>query len=272
VPWSLLQGAKNFVFYGLSNLLSAFVKVVAAVGLVFFGIGVFGALFGITVGVIIAFLFCIPFLKEFFPAFSLKNVNSVSLPKWFSWTVLLSFCLLMFLINIDIFLVKHFFSAEQSGQYSIASLLAKLIYFLAISFASVLLPMVSESVNEKKQRVLLKRSFLYTACFAVVLLFCFVFFSKLIVGIFFGAAYAPSAELLPLFGIAMTLFSFSNLLVYFELALKRKRHVIALFFFSFFEALGLWFFHSSLQQVLHVLFLVNALLFAVLVLNLFSKK
>ncbi len=270
VPWGLLQGLQSFFPYSASNLFFAIFKFGAAILLVFLGFGVGGAIAGIVVGIVFAALFCLFFLKDFFKARKFKPSGKKF--SFFSWSVLLSLFFLMFLINIDIMLVKHFFSSTQAGHYSIASLLGKLVYFLAISFATVLLPMVSESTGKAKARQLLKNALLYTSCFAVALLAAFWFFSTQIVSIFFGAAFAPSAPLLPLFGVAMAFFSFSNILVYFEMGLNRSRHVALLAFFCIVEAIALWFFHSSLQQMLFVLSITNFLLLAALIANLFWKR
>ncbi len=270
IPWGLLQGLQGFALYGISNLLMTTVKLFFALALVSLGFGVGGAITGVTAGAVVAGAFCLFFLKDFFkkPA----GQTNVANYRFFSLSIMLSLFFLMFLINVDILLVKHFFSAEEAGQYSIASLLGKLVYFLSISFATVLLPMVSGAVDRKKEFALLKKSFFYISCFAVVLLFAFWFFPKQIVSIFFGAAYAPSALLLPLFGIAMSLFSYCNVLVYFEIALKRNSQVFALAFSCIFETIALWFFHASLEQVLVVLTITNALLAAALLLNLFVRE
>ncbi len=273
IPWALLQGMQRFGLYSFSNFLLAAIKLAAAFLLVFLGFKVSGAVSGVTIGIAAAAIFCFFFLKSIFKN-KLSPVQDKMQKKFvfFSWSVLLALFFLMFLIDIDILFVKHFFSAEEAGQYSIASLFGKLIYFLAISFASVLLPMVSESSSPLMSRALLKKGFAYTAVFAAFLVFAFWFFSKAIVLLFFGEAFLPSAELLPLFGIAMTFFAFSNLLVYFEMALDRNRQVFLLFFFSIIEAIALWLFHSSLAQVLLVVVAINAALFVFLLANLFLHQ
>jgi O-antigen/teichoic acid export membrane protein len=169
--------------------------------------------------------------------------------------------------NLDVILVKHYFDAFQAGYYVAASLLGKVLFFASIAISMVMFSKLSELYALKKptRHLLYKSMFLVFLCSAIITFVYFVF-PKFIIDLFFGAEYYAVMGLIGLFGIIMTLFSLSYLIVFYFLGIHKTRFIYVLVFFNVLQIILLILYHSSLLQVLYILlgtitFLFLSLLF-----------
>ncbi len=265
VPLGFLQGLQRFVEFSATSLLMSVLKLLLAVLFVWLGFAVSGALFGFALAALIALFLGLFFLRGFFGG--KKVLVGKKAIYAYSFPVLAAFFCLMVLIHVDVVLVKHFFSSVDAGNYAVASVLAKVIYFMALSLAIVFFPMAAEEANPRKVFSLLKKGLIYVFAFSSLVAFVYWFFPYFVVLLFFGLPYVNSAGLIGLFGLAMTFFALTNVLVYYSLALNKKRFLFPLIFFTFSEPVLILFFHASLVQVLHIMVSVNALLFFSLLIN-----
>ncbi len=261
---SILQGLLKFKEMILSVFVENAAKLLISVALVYLGFRVGGAMVAFVLAAVLGFLVTNHYLeikskKESNSSLNLKPMLLFTIP------VMVQSLAVTSLYSSDLILVKHFFSSHDAGLYASLSTLGKIIFFAAGPIGSVMFPIVSKR-HAKGLKV--KRIFLYS-CFATAvvslsILIVYLLFPKLAVNLLYGSAYLESANLLIWFGIFMTLFTFSSLLINFHLSLNRVKVVILPLLASIAQIAVIWFYHKSLFDVILVSIIVTALLLVLL--------
>ena len=125
------------------------------------------------------------------------------------------------LASVDIFIVKHYFDAETAGQYAGISTVARMIFFLTMSVAQVLLPSVRIELSQKENRQYLLKSLALVTVLGGTVLLVFTVFSANIVRFLMGNSFSTYTHLLPALSLAMFIISILNLIVSYYIALRR---------------------------------------------------
>ncbi len=269
-----LQGLLRFISFSISTILEVILKVLFAVFLVAWGYKINGALAALIIGGLAGYFFAQFSLRDLFQIKGKKitvgghEVLKFAAPVFFST---FSFTLLY---TADIVLVRHFLPAREAGYYAALATLGKIIYFVSAPITLVMFPMVSElHANGKRHRHLL------FASLGLVILFClgitaiYFLFPELMVGLLFGKAYLPASAYLGLFGIFLSLYSLSFLLVNYCLSVNKVKVVIFPLVAAIFQVIFISLFHQNFGQVIKISLLVTALLlFPLLLYSLKNEK
>jgi O-antigen/teichoic acid export membrane protein len=269
---AVLQGLFRFGFLTLSSVVEVGLKLVTALLLVILGFKVNGALGGILMGGVVGLLF------TFFPLrflWSQKQKRELKTGEMFNFALPVFFSTLAFtsLYTTDVILVRHFLPGATSGLYAALSTLGKIIFFISGPIISVMFPLVSERhANGGKYKNLLAASLGLVGIICFGLTGIYFLFPTLVVKILFGKAYLPAATFLGFFGIFLSLYSLSFLLVNFYLSIQKTRAVILPIIAAGLQGILIWFFHQTLQQVIWISLIVTALLLFSLLLYLFQYK
>jgi len=125
------------------------------------------------------------------------------------------------LFSFDIIAVKHYFPPAVAGRYAGIATIARIIYFLTASIATVLLSSVKLESGAAANRRLLARSDLLQAAIGGGTLLVFTLAPDLITRLLIGARYVDVAYLLPKLSLALFILAFVNLLFNYDLALRR---------------------------------------------------
>lgn len=262
-----LQGLLRFGYLSASNILEIGLKVIFAVLLVIWGFRVNGALFAFIIGGIAAYFFTFFGLRPLLQvkgkkkSFNGQQMIAFAIPVFFSTLSFTS------LYTTDIVLARHFLEAQQAGFYAALATLGKIVYFVSFPIILVMFPMVSERhANGKHYQPLLFTSLglVGLACLGITMVYFFL--PGLMVGILFGSLYLPAASYLGLFGIFLSLYSFSFLLVNFSLSVNRTKAVVFPLLASIAQIVLISIFHTSLFQIIKVSIFVTSLLLLSLVL------
>jgi O-antigen/teichoic acid export membrane protein len=264
----ILQGGQKFVDLTVANTIDPILRVVIGISLVKLGLGLSGAMMAIFIAVGSSYLVTLIPLKKIFRLASDK-VEKFSFDKKeiiaYSWPTLIAAILLVLSINIDIVLVKHFFSPEEAGLYAAVSTIAKIILYITGPIIAVMFPMISEqkTKGEKHYRVFLM-SLLFTLVGSVVVLGLYVLAPGKIISILYGPKFVNYYYLLPQIGVAILFYSLINLIVNYYLAIK---NFVFLWFFALILVaqvviISLW--HPSLEAVVRVLILTLGGLFVLM--------
>lgn len=260
-----LSGLQRFVQSSINGILSVAAKIIFGVLFVWIGWSVNGALGALAVSSIIAMIHAYYYLH--LPKESVKTKIEPRSIMFYAVPVLLSTFCITSIYNIDVILVKHYFDAEVAGQYSVLSLLGKIVFFITGSVGAVLFPAIVErhSRNERYSHILKYSMFLVLAGALAVTASYFVM-PNFIIKTLFGSSYLPIAPYLGYFGIIMTFFSLSNLLVVYNLSLKKTKFIPILFMGLISEVGLIYIYHSSLWQIIYaLLFSMAFILFFLLV-------
>ncbi|WP_299060869.1 sugar isomerase [uncultured Polaribacter sp.] len=210
----------------------------------------------IAIGILVSFLFgLIPFK---FKKFSLVNVFKLEKTQTKlvrNFFIITAFYELTQIIinNSDILLVKHFFASYEAGLYASLALIGRVVYFVAWMFVMLLLPVVVQLKKEGKSTlpILLKYVGYIGAISITIVLGCYLF-PNLIIQILFGDGYVEISPLLWKYALATGVFAISNIFAYYYLSLDKYVPVILSGIFGMLQIVLVVFYHTSLEQVVHV--------------------
>ena len=248
---SALRGLQNFKGMGASNIINMTTKLIIGVLLVYLGFGVLGAVSGIGIGLIFGLIFSLILLR--------KNIFNCQKPKKeykngsYFWYVLSTMFLLVLFYNVDIIMVKIFFSSAQAGYYVAASTIAKIIFFISGPITSTMFPKASE-IKEKGKGTfkILKHTLFYVAVLGVLLVIIYNIAPGFVVSTLYGSQYNSTIQLIGLFSIGMLFFSLINTVIQHNMAVENLSYLPLLLLGAIVEVLGILFFHSTLLDVVKV--------------------
>lgn len=275
ILWGGLQGLQKFGLLTLNLIINSGLKLALGILFVLLGFGLWGAMGAIAVSYIVTtilslFLIGVSLLKEKTVA-GQEVIQKSPLPSNFSEVYHYSFSaglvLLCFMVltNIDLILVKHFFTPIEAGYYSIAQMVGKIILVLPIPIVTVMFPKLS-SLEGREEGI--PSTLGKSLRIAVFLCGGSILFSLLfplpIVKILSGKVYLECAPLIGMFSVNMTLFSLTLILLYYHLSTPRRWFLYPLFFFTLIEIGLMILFHDTLIQVLVI---VGIVAFCLLMIN-----
>jgi O-antigen/teichoic acid export membrane protein len=163
----------------------------------------------------------------------------------------------MVLTNIDLILVKHFFTPIEAGYYSISQMVGKIILVLPIPMVTVMFPhLFSSEGQEKKARLILGRNLRIAGFLCGGATLCAFIFPSPILKILSGKIYPECLLLVGLFSVNMTFFSLMLILLYYHLFTSRRGFLYPLLLFTLMEVGLILLFHDTLVQVLTVVGIV----------------
>lgn len=269
---SILQGLLRFKAMTGSVLIENTVKLILAVILIYIGFGVGGAVIGITIAVIAGWYFSEVYLK-FSKTMKSVNVSNIRPMMFFAFPVIIQSLAITSLYSSDVILVKHFFTSYDAGIYGAISTLGKIIFFGVGPISSVMFPIVArrQSKGENYKRIFIY-SFIATILLSIAVLFIYWIFPSFVITSLYNSSYLEAKNLLFWFGLFMSLFTFSSLLINYSLSLGRTKVVLLPLLASLIQISVISVFHQSLFQVITGSILVIALLFVSLLIYLSFGK
>lgn len=265
LPAGLLQGQMRLHALSLLNISTPLLKVLIGLLVLFLGMRIFGVTLTIFIASLIPLTVIFLLLRH-----THKNVKisaedkSVFFKKFKSYGMafFLSTLGITILTSADIILLKHFYSAEKTGQYAALSLMGKSIFYLTSPIYFVFFPLIAQKKerNESIYKTLLL-AIAIIALFSVSISFVYFLFPTVILGIFFPAnSYKPLAQFLGPFSLYVIIFSIAMLFNSFLLSIgKTGVYKINLFVAILFVIL-LFFFHNTFYHVIGILFGTSLLL------------
>lgn len=259
------QGLLKFTGSIVPNITSAIVKFAVGVGLVFLGWSVFGAMIGVLLGAILAYLYSAWFIGKFLKKSEVKQFNIKPFLK-FSLPVLVQAFAFTSLFTSDVILVKHFLPAFDAGIYAALSTLGKIIFFAASPISATMFPIVSgrNSRGEAYQKVFFVSLAITLLMSAGIVVFYWLF-PNIAIGVLYGKAYLSAKSELVWMGFFLLLYTLSYFLVNFSLSLGRTKVVFLPLAAALVQISAVWFFHKNLLQIIQISLTVTAFLFFVLV-------
>ena len=266
VPVSYLQGLLRFKAFSFVTVVGAIFRLALPLLLVVAGWQVRGVITGMSVALFISFIVGIMLLKKNFDSYEASDYSAYykQFIK-FSGPVILANLGMLLLSNLDLLLVKHFFSATDAGLYSGVVILGKILLFGAGTVAIVMYPQITELFALKKDYKGKLNEFLFIQ---VLILFvgavAFGFFPSMITHLMFGEKFIQSAAYLPLYTIFISIYVLLNFMNMVFLAINKT-----VMFFLYLPALLLQYllinsFHTTLFEVIKINIIVSlSLLFFV---------
>jgi len=274
----VIQGIQKFLPLTVANSLEMVFRLVLGVLLVKLGFDVSGALLGFVLAIVLAYLITFWPLQKIISMpekssdatlhFNKKEVFS------YSWPTLVAALFLSVGINLDILLVKHFFSAEDAGIYAAISTVGKIIFYALGPLISVMFPLISEKrAKGEKHYQTFFLSLALTVGMGMLAVGVYSTIPGFIIKLLYGSQYLSFYYLLPQVGIFILFYTLINLVANYFMAVKDFN-----FLWFYGAVLVIMYFvletyHPNLMFVLRVFTSGFGLLFALMIgYYLFTKK
>jgi len=261
----LMQGMYDFRPLAFNFVLEVVVKLGGALILMAAGLGVSGVVIAIVASVVLAYIFARPrreltiHCEAMLPGALGEGIQA---SVFFVGQVIIN--------NLDIILVKHFFSATEAGVYAAIALVGRVVYMLSWSVVSGMFPFSAGVRSEEKDG----RAVLGTAVLLVVLissLFTLAIWLApphlwhIVLGAGFPlGGHSSYTSLLVLYAATTGIYSLSVVLMTYEISRKIGNVSWLQLTFSGAIIAGIYLLHHSLHDVITVqLVLMTTLLICV---------
>ena len=258
---SFLQGLLKFREMVIASNVEFLLRLLIGVSFVFLGFSVFGAIVGVMLAAVAGVFLSLYFLrghKMFLKKVELPDRKRILA---YAFPIFLVSLANNSLITTDLLLVKHFFDARSAGLYAAMSNLGKIIFYGAAPVGAVMFPLISKRHSQGQGfKNIFVYSLLLTAAIALGVLFIYWLFPDIAINILYGDKYLEVDKYLLPFGIVMTLFTISSLLVnYF---LSKGQTLVAYFvpIAAILQITGIWFYHGSILSIIYVSLAVVSIL------------
>lgn len=215
---------------------------------------VYSAILAVIASLLIGFIITLCFVRDILK--TRKGKAKLEGIYAYSGNTFFIFLVIILVLGIDVILAKRFFAPELAGQYAVASLLGKIIFFGTNGIAKAMFPISSERNTKEKRGVFIKAA-LFTAVVCLVALAAFALMPSLIVKILFGSQYVSISGIIVFTGIAFSLLSFTNLMVYHKLSHGKIKNPYFMLIFVPLMILILWVFSQSLLSFSIALCMAN---------------
>ncbi|MEP6643369.1 MAG: lipopolysaccharide biosynthesis protein [Acidobacteriaceae bacterium] len=249
----LMQGMYDFGPLAFNFALEVVVKLGGAMLLMAAGYGVTGVIAAIVASVVVAYVFARPHR-------TLISDGQTSLPTAWGEGIQASVFFIgqVIINNLDIALVKHFFSATDAGVYATLALVGRVVYMLSWSVVSGMFPFSARAQSGEREG----QAVLGTALLLVILISSLFTFGiwvapqslwHMLLGAGFPLAGTPSyTSLLMLYALTTGIYSLSVVLMSYEIARKIGNVSWLQLGFSGAIILGIYLFHNTLHEVIAV--------------------
>src|SRR3989344_4442026 len=250
--FGMLNGNQKFRFLGAGRVTDGFFTLV------------FGAVF---LRLFFAALLTIPFVivpLKFLFSIQPARIGDVGILPYILKSIGLSL-IIGIMLNIDVIMVKIFFTSLDAGYFAAASLMGKIIFFVSTGMLSVMFPKAAElHSNGEDSSPLLKDALTYTATIGFSITLLYLVFPNFFAHILFSADY-KIANLIGLYALSTTFLALTNVFVMYNMAIKRFSTAFTLLPFAVLEIVVISVFRSSLFVVLSLMCLTMFLAFVSIV-------
>jgi len=249
-----LQGLQYFKWLSVSGVLATLLKIIIAVILIYFGLGVAGALGGVIFSTFIILILTYVVLR---PSLSKNNAsisNTTHLLFKSAMPVLLANVAFAVMTQIDMVLVKYYFSEQEVGIYAAASILGKAVMYLPGGIAMALFPMVAENhASGKSSAHLMFQAVGVTALLSLTGALFYYFFADSIIVLLYGTDYKEAANVLKYFGFAILPMALIMVAEHFLIAMGRVLFAYLFMVVAPLQLIAIYYYHDTLLDIVAVL-------------------
>lgn len=277
---SVLQSYKEFAAVGAFSVASVVIKMILAIAIIWlfptlwwlFGSFLLAGVFVTGVG---HWIIGLPYKKNHQEK---KSTTEVQLGKVFSYlsrqSVLIPLVTTLGIVglaNVDVVLVKKFFSGEEAGLYGSLSLLGRIVLYVAAPLSAVAYTYFTgkDSKHQSRKVLLVVTAIISAIGFGAAL--GYGLFPNLVVKIIFGDKFLGISQLVWLAAVFGALYSLMNLYAQYFVAKSSKFAYLGILAVAV-QTLGIYITHNTLQQVLLVNITVNGTLVLIYMLEALRRE
>lgn len=264
VDRGLLQGRTRFGWLAVTYQAEMWSRLAISIAFVAVGWAVNGAVLGIGLSFVIAWLVASRVGKDLPKAEALAPLVSREL-MIFTGPVLVAQLGQILINNSDILIVRRFFPAADAGTYAALALIGRMVFFATWSVVTAMFPIAAQRFHRgEAHRPLLYLSLGIVLAGSLVITGITYFFPEQIVNILFGPAYLSIAPLLWLYAVATMLYALANVVINYRLSIGNTGGTYMAIIAGVAQVASLWIWHESLAQVVLIQVGLMGVLFAAL--------
>lgn len=256
-----LQGLQYFKWLSSTIMLGSIIKIIAAIVLVWFGFGVSGALSGIIIATVIMFIIIYKVLKPQLQRGKYSTYSGSHVSFKSALPVMFANSAFILMTQLDMILVKYYFTEQEVGLYAAASILGKAVMYLPGSIAIALFPMVAENhVDRKSSSSLLIQSVFIATLLCLIGALIYYLMSDYIITMFYGPSYHEAGKILQYYGFAIFPMALVMVAEYYLIA---KEQVLFAYIFAVIaplQLLAIYFYHDELLNIVIIMGISGVLL------------
>lgn len=204
---SFFQGLQLFGWQAASNIFSASTKLLLSIAFIAVGLGVSGAILGVSLSAAFAWIFGVGILWRSFSKLKDDPIEIVdqNVNNFYGLFQVLSISVSFALMTqLDMILVNWFFTPSEAGEYAAASVLGKAVLYIPSGLIVALFPMTIEAhINKLKGTVLLRAALVSTFCICGLLALVYLIWGNEIIHLIYGEAYLGAGSILRWYGLAI---------------------------------------------------------------------
>jgi len=256
-----LQGMQYFKWLSASGALGVLFKIISAVLLIWMGFGVSGALGGVVISAAIMLIFTYTILHPQLQNGKDSHYDTEHLSFKSALPVLLANTAFVVMTQVDMILVKYYFTEQDAGLYAAASILGKAVMYLPGSIAVALFPMVAENhADGKSSAHLLIQAVGITLLLCGIGAFFYYFLGDSIIILLYGSAYQEAGEILKYYGFAILPMALVMVAERYLIAMGQVLFVYLFAVIAPLQLIAIYFYHETLFDIIIILGISGSLL------------
>lgn len=277
-----LQGEKRLKEVSVTGIIFAAGKLVLSVLFIFLFFAVTAAILGYIVALVLSLGYLVLKTGGVFPglgrSFKTKSADASVDRKTIKDELVYGLAILILLSGVtllyssDTVVVRLFFNPVEAGLYSAVSAVARIVFFVTASVAGVLLATVKIGEKYSKNLSTLFSSFGIVTLIGGAVALLFALFPTFSMQVLFGNKYTEAAGILPVLALVMLICSYNNLLVSFEIALRRFKVIYIVLISMLAGGLLIWMLHDTLMHIVMGYLAANVMVFVLLSVHIVTRK
>jgi O-antigen/teichoic acid export membrane protein len=222
--WGVAQGLQRFGLFSGSIVAGVAVRIAIVIALIPLGVGVGGVMGATFLGAFAALVVPFPLVWRWLKHPTLNQAPpSDRVVLAYAVPVMAGTLAITSLTTADLIVAKVVLPANQAGIYGGASFIGRLLLYLPMTVATVLLPKVTSRVAANRDtREILHASLAVTAVLSLAGTGLLVALPHLVIAVTFGSKFEGAVPLIGLFGLAMTAYALLNVMLVYHLGHGRR--------------------------------------------------
>lgn len=251
-----LTGTHFLKDVGILTFCEAFIKFTSAMLLVYLGLSSFTYL-SIPLSAMLLVFLSVALTRKKIPSYTIKKDKIYFPQKFFIASLAIGFSTTAFLA-VDVLVVKHFMSATLAGEYAFLAIMGKIIYFCGSLLTVLIITFVShEEGKGSTKNSVFSKLFFFSLFLTSIPYIAIGWFGRWIIPLLFGSKTYVVLPYLPLYALAIALFTVSLQIVSYYLAKKQYAFTAITLCCYLLMIVGITFFHNSIWDIVHVVFFTS---------------
>jgi O-antigen/teichoic acid export membrane protein len=219
-----LQGYQYFGHMGTNMMFQAFARVLVGIFLIQIGWGVSGAMGASTLALAAAIVLAYFQGRSIFDIrrppqeVNLKEIFAEFIPAMIMFAIFWSYT------GVDVVIAKRVLSSGLAGDYACAVFMGKIILFLPTAVSMVMFPKTAELWALRRRTVgVFARYFIIGVALSGFVGVLYIIVPRFLISLLYGSEYLNAAQVMGIFGVAMTFYTAVNILIMYFVSVKTTR-------------------------------------------------